>query len=317
MNEFELIQRHFTRPTRRVVLGVGDDAAILPPEPDELCVSTDMLVAGRHFFVDVDPEALGHKTLAVNLSDLAAMGAEPRWALLALALPSVDEAWAEAFARGFFGLAQRFGVDVVGGDTTRGPLTLSVTIAGAVAPGTALRRDGARAGDDVWVSGCLGAAALAVATRLGRVDGVPDAVLAEARRHLERPEPRLALGLALRGVASAAVDVSDGLCADLGHIAERSGLGFELWADALPTLPWLDERRAALRELIAAGGDDYELCFTAPPDQRARIAALAGELALPLTRIGTMTADTCCRVLDAAGQELQLTRRGYDHFAQG
>jgi len=322
VNEFELIERYFSRPprSRSVALGVGDDAALLIPTPGcELVASVDMLVEGRHFFAAADPERLGYKTLAVNLSDLAAMGAAPRWVLLAGALPDGDPAWLEAFARGFYALADAHGVDLVGGDTTRGPRTLCVTILGEAPAGLALRRDGARSGDDVYVSGTLGDAALAVAAIEGQTS-VDDDALRAARTRLEMPEPRVALGIALRGVASAAIDVSDGLTGDLGHVLERSRVGAEIDLAAIPRSRALsikletDEAALALRCLIA-GGDDYELLFTAPPAAAERIAALATKLALPLTRIGRIADHAGLIVRDTHGAPLRDLPRGYDHFA--
>ncbi|MCW3479053.1 thiamine-phosphate kinase [Neisseriaceae bacterium JH1-16] len=316
MNEFDLIRRYFTRDAHNAVLGVGDDAAIVRPSPGcDLHVSVDMLVEGRHFFADVDPCALGHKTLAVNLSDMAAMGAVPRWVVLSVALPTMDEAWVAAFADGFFTLAEQHGVAVIGGDTTRGPLTLSVTVFGETPHGQALRRDAARVGDDIWVSGELGLAALAVRQRLKGDVAPPPEVLVAAQHRLDWPTPRVELGLALLPLARACLDVSDGLAGDLQHILERSNVGATLNLDALPTAPWLAERRQALAECIAAGGDDYELLFTAEPAQRDAIAALAGSLGVRLSRIGTIDAEAGLRVTDAAGQPLTLARMGYDHFA--
>ncbi|HEX6828026.1 MAG TPA: thiamine-phosphate kinase, partial [Burkholderiales bacterium] len=234
ISEFDIIRRYFTRPARHAVLGVGDDAAVLRPAPGhDLVVSTDMMVAGRHFHPEADAASLGHKALAVNLSDMAAMGAVPRWATLALALPEADEAWLEAFARGFFALAERHGVDLVGGDTTRGPLNFCVQILGEVPTGRALRRDGARPGDDLWVSGRLGDAALGLAHRQGRLVLAPSQA-EHCERALDWPEPRVALGLALRGLAHACIDISDGLLADLGHVLERSRVGAALRLDAIP-----------------------------------------------------------------------------------
>ncbi|MGL6070551.1 thiamine-phosphate kinase [Craterilacuibacter sp.] len=317
MNEFELIRRHFTRVAPSAELGVGDDAAIVRPTPGcEMHVSVDMLVENRHFFAGMDPAALGHKTLAVNLSDMAAMGATPRWVVLALALPEINPAWAAGFAEGFFGLAQRFGVDLIGGDTTRGPLALSVTIMGEAPAGEALRRTAAKAGDDIWVSGTLGEAALALAVRLGQIGDVPEDVLAACTTRLERPEPRVMLGLALRGIAHAAIDVSDGLLADLGHIAAASGIGAEIELTALPTHPWLDLRRENHAALIAAGGDDYELCFTAPASARQILSMISQALALPLSRIGCMTHGAGVRLLGCGGREHVLNKKGYDHFDQ-
>ena len=321
MTEFELIERYFRRPARNAVLGVGDDAALIAPSPGfEIAASVDMLVEGRHFFPGAEAEALGHKTLAVNLSDLAAMGATPRWALLALALPSVDEAWLAAFARGFFALADEHGVDLVGGDTTAGPRNLCVTVLGEVPAGKALRRSGAKGGDSIWVSGRLGDAALAIAHRLGRIR-LEGAELADGERALARPSPRVALGLALRGIASAVIDVSDGLVGDLGHVLDASQIGATIDIDALPRSPALDRqlggpnREIALHCLLA-GGDDYELCFTAPRARDARITALGDKLGLPLTRIGIATAQhPGLEVRDASGRALERLPHAFDHFA--
>lgn len=312
MSEFGLIRRHFTRPAPGALLGVGDDAALLQPTPGHvLAVSTDMLVSGTHFFPDADPFLLGHKTLAVNLSDMAAMGALPRWATLAIALPAEEEDWLTQFSAGFFALAQQHNVALVGGDTTRGPLTLSVTILGEVPPDQALRRDGAQAGDDIWVSGELGAAALALAHLQGRVN-MENADYAACARRLHQPQPRVALGLALCGIAHSAIDISDGLLADLGHILDASVVGAELDSEALPVSPPLREYRQT--RLALNGGDDYELCFTAAPQRRDAIEQLAVRLALPLTRIGRVTAEPGCRLRDAHGAQITLEERGYDHF---
>lgn len=314
MSEFDLIRRYFTRPTPGVTLGVGDDAALLRvDEGMELAVSTDMLVSGTHFFPDADPVLLGHKTLAVNISDLAAMGAAPRWATLALSLPSVDEAWLEKFSQGFFALAERHGVELIGGDTTRGPLNLSVTIMGEVPRGAALRRDGAQAGDDIWVSGSLGEAALALAHLQGRIV-LPPEVFAACAKRLHQPQPRVALGLALRGIANSAIDVSDGLLADLGHILERSQVGAEIEYAELPC-GVLNHGELIAQRCILAGGDDYELCFTAPSAHREKISAISATLALPLTRIGSITAGKGCTVRAADGSAMQIEEQGYDHFA--
>lgn len=316
MSEFDLIQRYFTRPTPSAELGVGDDAALLRVAAGmELAVSTDMLVSGTHFFPDADPFLLGHKTLAVNLSDLAAMGARPRWATLALALPQVDEAWLAAFSRGFFALAEQYGVELVGGDTTRGPLNLSITIMGEVPTGAALRRDAARAGDDIWVSGTLGDAALALA-HMQRHIILPTEVFAACAARLHQPQPRVELGVQLRGLAHSAIDVSDGLLADLGHILACSRLGAEIQLDALPVCDFLRGHlaEAALLRCALAGGDDYELCFTAPLVHRAEILQCASTLALPLTRIGKVTEEPGCKVYGSDGSELHIKESGYDHF---
>ena len=313
--EFELIARYFDRgPTRRAVLGIGDDAALLAPLPgEERVVATDMLVAGRHFLADVDPETLGHKALAVNLSDLAAMGANPEAFTLAIALPEVDPDWLEAFSRGLFALADEADCELVGGDTTRGPLTLSITVIGRVPAGSALRRDSAQPGDDVWVSGELGAAAGVVKLRAsGATPGDPMA------SRLDRPVPRIALGLALRHLARGVIDVSDGLLADLGHIGERSRVALAVNADRIPVDAALSSclPDEALR-LALTGGDDYELAFTAPPENRVAIEALSQRLGLPLTRIGLVEAGTGVRVEDTRGRPVAFGEAGgFDHFRE-
>jgi thiamine-monophosphate kinase len=315
--EFDLIARHFTRPAPGAVLGVGDDCALLAPTPGmQLAASTDMLLEGRHFMPQDGPAGIGHKALAVNLSDLAAMGATPRWAMLAIALPAADDAWLKAFARGFFRVAEQHGIELVGGDTTRGPLTLSVTVVGEVPPGLALRRDGARPGDDVWVSGVLGSAAAALAYRQERLF-MEQIHAARVLPALYLPTPRVGLGIALRGVASAAIDVSDGLLADLGHILERSGVGAVLEFAALPVLPVLHKylHEDVAREAVLAGGDDYELCFTAPVDRRDAVHAAAQQANVTVTRIGAITAETGLTVRSTDGEPMKCDRTGYDHFA--
>ena len=316
-SEFDLIRRHFTRPPRHTVLGVGDDAALIRLTPGmELAVSTDMLVAGTHFFADEEPARLGWKALTVNLSDLAAMGATPRWATLSLALPQADEAWVAAFARGFFEAADKYGVDLVGGDTTRGPLNICVQIMGEVSAGMALRRDGAKAGDEIWVSGHLGDAALALAHLQGRVPlTAQDA--AACLPALRTPVPRVALGEALTGVAHSAIDISDGLLADLGHILEASGVAAQVNFAALPVSPVLQAHlsTALARNCLLAGGDDYELCFTVPPSRHDEIVAISRLLELPLTCIGAIGAGQGLRLLDAGGQDMAVEAKGYDHFA--
>ncbi|NNM69764.1 MAG: thiamine-phosphate kinase [Gallionella sp.] len=314
MSEFDLIRRHFTRATPNALLGVGDDAALLQVSAGKvLAVSSDMLVCGTHFFADADPCLLGHKTLAVNLSDLAAMGATPRWATLALSLPGADEAWLERFSAGFFALAQRHQLDLVGGDTTRGPLNLCVTIMGEVPASLALRRDGAKVGDEVWVSGNLGDAALALAHLQGRVhlSGSEFDAVAKA---LHQPQPRVALGLALRGIANSAIDVSDGLLADLGHILAASGVGAEIELAAMPVSAVMRSQPALAQRCVLAGGDDYELCFTAAAHHHDELLRIAHELNLPLTCIGKAVAGKDCIVHDASGSSIQLESGGYDHF---
>lgn len=315
--EFDLIARHFTRATPGAMLGVGDDCALLVPSPGKvLAVTSDMLLEGRHFSPQDGPAGLGHKALAVNLSDLAAMGATPRWATLSIALPAADDAWLAAFARGFFRIADAYGIELVGGDTTRGPLAFSVTAIGEVPPGQALRRDGAQAGDDVWVSGTLGSAAFALAYRLGRLF-MEQVDAAKVLPALYLPTPRVELGIALRGVATSAIDISDGLLGDLGHILERSKVGAVVEFAALPTHPVVQRylHEAVARDCLLAGGDDYELCFTAPADRADAVLAAAATAGVAVARIGRITAVPGLAVLDADGAPLTIERTGYDHFA--
>ncbi len=314
MSEFDLIQRYFTRPTPSATLGVGDDAALLRvADGMELAVSTDMLVSGTHFFPDTDPYLLGHKTLAVNLSDLAAMGAQPRWAMLSLSLPEENENWLQRFSEGFFDLADEHGVELVGGDTTRGPLNLCVTIMGEVPRGQALRRDGAKPGDDVWVSGTVGAAALGLAYLKGSIR-LPEDARINCLAALHQPRPRVALGLAMRGIANSAIDISDGLLADLVHILERSQVGAEVNLESLPIVGDNVEKEVAQHNALS-GGDDYELCLTTPVEKRGEIEAISVRLHLPLTRIGRILAEQGCTVRGADGSVMQIEKGGYDHFA--
>ena len=321
MNEFALIDRFFRRAARdpAVRTGIGDDGAVVVPAPGcDLVFSVDMLVEGRHFLADVDPSTLGHKTLAVNLSDMAAMGARPRWALLAAALPDFDERWLGGFTRGLFALADRFDVALIGGDTTRGPRNFCLTIIGEVPAGAALTRAGARPGDDIHVSGTLGDAALALAV-LQRRATLGDADFAMVRARLETPEPRVALGERLRGVASAAIDISDGLTGDLQHILDRSGVGAAIDVALIPrSMPLATLIDSAGRDLalacLLAGGDDYELCFTAAPSSRQVLAAIAVEVGVPLTRIGHVTAGAGLVVRDERGAPLATLPRSFDHF---
>ena len=334
--EFELIARYFTRPARKAVLGVGDDCALLQTAPGmQLAVSTDMLVAGRHFFEDVDPFLLGHKCLAVNLSDLAACGARPLGFSLALALPQAQDEWLARFAKGLLALADAHGCELIGGDTTRGPLTICITVYGEVPadaaalpiPTQALLRSGAQPGDDVYVSGSVGDAALALLALQGRLT-LSTELLQVARARLEQPTPRVALGLALRGIASACADISDGLLGDLGHILTRSECGARLEVDKV--LPLLAGRQAyaggsaqfdseigarTAMQCVLAGGDDYELVFTAPTAQRSALAALSDTLCLPLTRVATIEAAPGLRLVDAAGHAVAHDFAAFDHFA--
>lgn len=317
-SEFDIIRRYFNRPVKRALLGVGDDCALIEGNAGEaLAVTTDMLVEDRHFLRGTDALKLGHKALAVNLSDLAAVGAAPRYATLALSLPEADETWLAQFSRGLFGLADTFGVEIIGGDTTRGPRTISITAIGAVPADLVLRRDGARVGDEVWLSGCTGDAALALAHQRLEIN-LSGAALAHCLTRLQTPVPCVALGLALRGIATSAIDVSDGLVADLGHIAERSGVALELRYADLPQSRALKGCADArlVQQCLLAGGDDYELAFTARPDARAKIEQLAADLGLTLTCIGKVGAAEPGQVsvIDPAGNDMQLTYKGFDHF---
>jgi thiamine-monophosphate kinase len=321
MNEFALIDRYFRRDVRdkAVRMGIGDDGAVVAPAPGcDLVFSVDMLVEGRHFLAGADPATLGHKTLAVNLSDMAAMGATPRWALLAGALPDFDERWLGGFTHGLFALADRFGVALIGGDTTRGPRNLCLTIIGEVPAGTALMRGGAKPGDDVYVSGTLGDAALALAVLQGTAQ-LADADFAMARARLETPEPRVALGERLRGVAHAAIDISDGLTGDLQHILDSSGAGATIDLSRIPRSRGLDAMLAGKsRDLglacVLGGGDDYELCFTAATASREAIAAIARAVGVPLARVGSITPASGLVVRDERGVPLPVLPQSFDHF---
>lgn len=332
MGEFDLIARYFTRPVHRAALGIGDDCALLQPAPGtQMAISCDMLVQGRHFFADTDPRQLGHKCLAVNLSDLAACGAKPLAFTLALALPEVNEPWLAAFAQGLFALADAHGCELIGGDTTAGPLNICITVFGEVpvvnGQSQALLRSGARAGDDLYVSGTLGDARLALEAQQGKLT-VPDTVLTAARERLQMPTPRVALGQALRGIAGAAIDVSDGFMGDLGHILERSRVGATVQVNQLVqcigcyTGSGSAEPAAGIhlsaeqwRTLALAGGDDYELLFTAAPGQRAAVVAAAQVSQTPVRRIGQIDAAAGLRLLDAQGLALPNHYASFDHFA--
>jgi thiamine-monophosphate kinase len=317
LGEFELIERYFRRPVVRAALGGGDDCALLRTTPgQQLAVSTDLLVEGRHFLSTVDPARLGHKALAVNLSDLAACGAAPLAFTLSLSLPRVDEAFLAPFAQGLLALADQHQIELVGGDTTAGPLTIGITVMGEVPPGHALLRSGAQVGDELWVSGTLGDARLALEVFRGTVALGGDA-FELSRQAMELPQPRVSLGLALRGVATAAIDVSDGLLGDLGHVLQRSGVGAQLHLDRLPRSPVLAAQSLAVQTLcLLTGGDDYELLFTAPADQRRAVRAAAAQAGVALTPIGQIvSAAQGLQVLDAAGQVLSLQGlQAFDHF---
>lgn len=327
LGEFELIESFFWRRPgqgpRRAVVGNGDDCAVIAPAPGmQLAVSTDTLVEGRHFLSTVDPRRLGHKALAVNLSDLAACGAQPLAFTLALTLPRVDATWLQAFAQGLLDLADEHECELIGGDTTAGPLAIGITVMGEVPVGQTLLRSGARAGDDIWVSGFPGEARLALEAFRGTLHpGLSGDAFDATRLAMEAPDPRVALGVGLRGVASAAVDVSDGLLGDLGHVLRRSGVGAMLALDTLPLSPWLAARpRAEQLDCILAGGDDYELVFTAPPARREAVAALGDTLGLVLSRIGRIEAEPGVRLhvsgLAGEGDATPVPNRwaSFDHF---
>lgn len=316
MGEFELIERHFVRPMKRAALGPGDDCALLRvADGQQLAVSSDMLVEGRHFLSTVRPERLGHKALAVNLSDLAACGAEPLGFTLALSLPRADEAFVAPLAQGLFELADRHGIELVGGDTTAGPLNLCITVMGQVPVGQALLRSGALPGDDLWVSGCLGDARLALEVFRGHC-ALPGADFEQVRQAMERPEPRVALGLALRGLARSAIDISDGLLGDLGHVLRRSGVGAELELAALPRSAVLAvQSRTMQLDCLLRGGDDYELLFSADPARAVEVERAARQAGVAVSRIGQIRAEPGLWVVDEQGDRQPADTRGFDHFA--
>ncbi len=316
MGEFDLIEHYFSRPGHHAVLGIGDDCALLQPTAGmQLAVSTDLLVEGRHFLSTVDAQRLGHKALAVNLSDLAACGARPLAFTLSIALPGVDAGFLEGFSRGLFALADAHECELVGGDTTRGPLAICIGVFGEVPAGQALLRSGARPGDDIWVSGHLGDARLALEVFRGTLQ-LAGGGFESARSAMELPQPRVALGLGLRGVASAAIDLSDGLLGDLQHVLKRSRVGARVDADAVPRselmrgLPLELQRRCSL-----AGGDDYELLFTASPAAAGQVRAAAARGGVAVSRIGGIVAGAGLEVVDADGRRLDGHFAGFDHFA--
>jgi len=316
LSEFDIIRRYFTRPAPGAVLGVGDDAALIKPSAGmELAISTDMLVSGQHFSADASPRELGHKSLAVNLSDMAAMGAKPRWVTLALALPTVDEKWLEAFTDGFFKLASTHQVELIGGDTTRGPLNICVQIIGEIPKGKALRRSGAKPGDEIWVSGHLGDAALALAHTQQRIVLEPNEA-ADCLPALHTPTARVELGRRLIGLARSAIDISDGLLADLGHILESSKVAAVIKMQDIPRSAIMEKylSQSTAVNCLLAGGDDYELCFTVPKARREKIEHVAHELGITLTRIGKIGEGESLVVLDAKGKTVTLETKGYDHF---
>jgi thiamine-monophosphate kinase len=318
VNEFEIIARYFAhQPVTRVdvALGIGDDAALLEVPPDQqLVVSTDLLVDGVHFPKGTDAASIGHKALAVNLSDLAAMGADPAWFTLNLSLPAADPEWLAGFSQGMFELARRHESVLVGGDTTRGPLTIGIQILGLVPRGQALTRAGARPGDRIYVTGVLGEAALGLRLLQGSLQ-LPEEYHANVLAPLNRPTPRVAAGRALRGLASACIDISDGLVADLGHILEASAVGARIQLNRLPLSPAYDPAFETVGwEAALSGGDDYELCFTLPPEREPGLRKVAARLGVSCCHIGDIAAEPGLRILDEAGQSYLPARAGYDHF---
>ncbi len=324
MSEFELIAKYFIRPGKNVDLGVGDDGALVRVSNDvQLVISTDMSVAGTHFFAETSPYFVGWKSMAVNVSDMAAMGAQPKWATLAIALPEVDDAWLAEFSRGFFACADTFGVELIGGDTTRGPLNISITIMGEVPTDQALCRHGAQPQDEIWVSGRLGAAAFALAKlqHPKQFYYVDESELKELLPALHQPIPRLNLGLALRGIASSAIDISDGLLADLSHILQRSNVSARLIWENIPSVRLAGDHMYLndLQQKALAGGDDYELCFTAPAHQHQTILNLSSILQLPISCIGHILqkdelSQSQCKVFMRDGTEIKLSHTGFNHF---
>ncbi len=320
MGEFELIERFFKRPAHRADLGIGDDCALLSPRPGhQLALSTDMLVEGRHFLSTLDPVRLGHKCLAVNLSDMAACGAEPRAFLLSLSMPRADAAWLQGFSQGLFALADAHGCELIGGDTTQGPLNISITVIGDVPQGRALLRSGARVGDDIYVSGSLGDARLALEAFRGKLS-LPEAVFQACRARMETPIPRVALGTALRGLASAAADISDGLLGDLGHILGQSGVGAVLEVGVCEQLLSCREDLHLspewVRTCVLSGGDDYELVFTAPASRREAVMHAAQNSLTPVTCIGRVTSGPGLELHDANGHVVSNRFASFDHFSQ-
>ena len=319
--EFNLIKQYFTRPTTQTELGIGDDAALFSiAKGMQLAVSADMLVAGTHFFADCDPYQIGWKSLAVNVSDIAAMGAQPKWATLSVALPNIDAAWLTQFSNGFFACAAQFNIDLIGVDTTRGPLNISVQIMGEVPIDTAIKRSGAQLNDDIWVSGQLGSAALGFAHLQNtippsNINFATTSDLAVCLQALHSPVPRLHLGLALRGIATSCIDISDGLLADLSHILKASNCGATLDLAAISCMDYLKNRleNPAIQALILAGGDDYELCFTAPASARATVQAISKQLNLTLSLIGEIQSNTSLDVM-YQNQKISLAKKGFDHF---
>lgn len=317
--EFNLINQFFTRPTAQTDLSIGDDAALISVGNDmQLAISTDMLVAGTHFFADCNPYQLGWKSLAVNISDMAAMGAQAKWATLSIALPSIDTDWLSQFSDGFFACASQYNVDLIGGDTTSGPLTISVQIMGELPIGKAIKRSSAQLNDDVWVSGQLGSAALGLAylqnTLAENLLSVED--LALCLQALHAPSPRSALGLSLRGIATSCIDISDGLLADLGHILNASNCGATLDLAKIPCINFLKSsiENPTIQSYVLAAGDDYELCFTAPKSARAKLLKISAQLNCPLSLIGEICAGTDLNLM-YHNKKVNVSKKGFDHFS--
>ena len=318
--EFNLIKQYFTRPTPNTTLGVGDDAALINlTKGTELAISADMLVAGTHFFADCDAFQLGWKSLAVNISDMAAMGANPKWATLAIALPDINNNWLAEFSNGFFACAEAFKVDLIGGDTTRGPLTISVQIMGEVPIGQAIKRSGAKVDDEIWVSGKLGNAAIALQHLLGNLT-LPESVFATCAKGLHSPQPRVTLGLKLRNMASSAIDISDGLLADLGHILKQSNVGATLNLCSVPHSTFIEFpiylQDKKFLKMVLAGGDDYELCFTAPAEKHEELLTLSQSINIELSCIGQITANSGLTLLDSYNEVINMKETGFDHFSE-
>lgn len=319
MGEFDLIERFFKRPPRNADVGVGDDCAVWTPRAGhQLTFSADMLVEGRHFLSTVNPEYLGHKALAVNLSDLAACGATPQAFLLSLSMPLADEAWLAGFSKGLFHLADQHGCELIGGDTTQGPLNIAITVMGDTPQGQSILRSGAQVGDDLYVSGHLGDARLALEAFRGNVS-LPQAVFDLAKRRMECPTPRLALGQALRGIAHAMADISDGLLGDLGHILKASHVGAEIYTSAACDMMQTGQLWSCSPDLalmcVLSGGDDYELVFSAPPLAAKKVQEAAITSCTPIKRIGRITDTHRLVLLSADGQPMSTSFHSFDHFA--
>jgi thiamine-monophosphate kinase len=334
LGEFDLIQRFFkagadamrSNDEKVIALGIGDDCALLKPiAGEEIAITSDMLVEGRHFFINANPELLGRKALAVNLSDLAAMGAKPMGFTLSIALPKVDTAWLEAFTKGLFAIANQYSCPLIGGDTTAGPLTISITAFGSIPSGKALRRSGAKVGDDIWISGTVGDARLALAALRHEIN-LPDSELRQIEHRMHNPTPRVELGIKIREIASAALDISDGLLGDLQHILKQSQVSAEVFVDQLPKSATLQKQKEYIQNQFAAsGGDDYEICFTAPIEKRGDIDEISATLNLPLTRIGSITEKIAATqrlcLFNKNGDLLDETKsavllKSFDHFAK-